>query len=46
MLRAGGFRFRFGELNCVGSSMVGWAESRGFNIRGRGEWRGRLREVM
>lgn len=30
--RAGGFRFRFGELNCVGKSMVDVAEGRGFNI--------------
>jgi hypothetical protein len=27
---AGGFRFRFGELNCLGKSMV--AEGCGFNI--------------
>jgi hypothetical protein len=30
--RVGGFRFRFGELNCVGKSMVDLAEGRGFNI--------------
>jgi hypothetical protein len=29
---AGGFLFRFGELNCVGKPMI--AEGRGFNIEG------------
>jgi hypothetical protein len=28
----GGSRFRFGELNCEGRSIVGSCEGRGFNI--------------